>query len=99
MDKLFALGVGESVRYYEKSIPNIFDKYKTITLHNGFLKLYEKFGKYTDYYTWGDPFGALHTLRYLNTIDIIKTKIFNKSSNYKNLDNKFDLNQYENYFV
>ena len=27
--------------------------------------------------------------------NIIKTKIFNKSSNYKNLDNKFDLNQYE----
>ena len=26
---------------------------------------------------------------------IIKTKIFNKSSNYKSLDNKFDLNQYE----
>ena len=27
--------------------------------------------------------------------NIIKTKIFNKSSNYKSLDNKFDLNQYE----
>ena len=27
--------------------------------------------------------------------NIIKTKIFNKNSNYKNLDNKFDLNQYE----
>ena len=26
---------------------------------------------------------------------IIKTNIFNKSSNYKSLDNKFDLNQYE----
>jgi len=75
MDKLFALGVGESIRFYEKQIPDIFEKYKTITLHNGFIKLYEKFGKYTDYYTWGDPFGALHTLRYLNTIDVIKTKI------------------------
>ena len=26
---------------------------------------------------------------------IIKTKVFNKTSNYKSLDNKFDLNQYE----
>ena len=40
MDKLFALGVGESVRFYEKQIPSIFEKYKTITLHNGFIKLY-----------------------------------------------------------
>ena len=26
---------------------------------------------------------------------LIKTKIFNKNSNYKSIDNKFDLNQYE----
>ena len=31
----------------------------------------------------------------LENENIIKTKIFNKNSNYKNLDNKFDLNQYE----
>ena len=34
-------------------------------------------------------------LNILENENIIKTKIFNKSSNYKNLDNKFDLNQYE----
>ncbi len=31
----------------------------------------------------------------LENENIIKTKIFNKSSSYKSLDNKFDLNQYE----
>ena len=71
--EIFALGVGESINNYSESITHIFDKHSTITIHNGLLKLYEKFGKYTDYYTWGDPFCALHTLRYLNTIDIIKT--------------------------
>ena len=35
------------------------------------------------------------TLNIIENENIIKTKIFNKSSNYKNLDNKFDLNQYE----
>ena len=34
-------------------------------------------------------------LNILENENIIKTKIFNKNSNYKNLDNKFDLNQYE----
>ena len=34
-------------------------------------------------------------LNILENENIIKTKIFNKNSNYKSLDNKFDLNQYE----
>ena len=34
-------------------------------------------------------------LNILENENIIKAKIFNKSSNYKSLDNKFDLNQYE----
>ena len=34
-------------------------------------------------------------LNILENENIIKTKIFNKNSNYKSLDNRFDLNQYE----
>jgi hypothetical protein len=74
--KLFILGVGESINHYSKYISNIFEQYSTITIHNGLIKLYEKFNKFPTYYSWGDPFGALPTLRFLNQLPTpIPTKI------------------------
>jgi hypothetical protein len=73
--EIFALGVGESINNYSESITHIFDKHSTITIHNGLLKLYEKFKKLPTYYTWGDPFGALNTLRFLNQSGKVSTKI------------------------
>jgi len=74
--KLFILGVGESINNYSKYIPNIFEQYSTITIHNGLIKLYEKLKKFPTYYSWGDPFGALLTLRFLNQLPTpIPTKI------------------------
>lgn len=63
--KLFAIGVGEAVKKYEQHLSKIFNEYKTITIHNGLLKLQEQYGLYPTYFTWGDPFGALHSLRHL----------------------------------
>ena len=67
--ELYAIGVGESVRAYENKLPSIFSQNKTITIHNGLIKLYEKYGLFPDYYAWGDPFGSLHSLKFLNSLE------------------------------
>lgn len=73
LKSLFAIGVGESVKVYEDKLHFIFERNKTITIHNGMIKLYEKHGLIPDYYTWGDPFGCLPSLRFLNN-----TKLYDK---------------------
>ena len=73
---LYAIGVGESVKAYEDKLPYIFKNYHTITVHNGLNKLYEKYGLLPKYYTWGDPFGSLYALRFLdNLTEPVKTII------------------------
>ena len=66
---LFAIGVGESVRVYQDKLKGIFENNKTITLHQGLHKIYQHYGLLPDYYTWGDPFASLHSLRFLNSLD------------------------------
>jgi hypothetical protein len=74
--ELYAIGVGESVRAYKDKLPTIFSNHKTITIHNGINKLYEHYGLICDYYTWGDPFGSLHGLRFLDSLeDVVSTVI------------------------
>ena len=51
--ELFAIGVGESVEIYKNKLPTIFEQYKTITIHNGLVKLYEYYQLYPDYYSLG----------------------------------------------
>ena len=88
MKELYAIGVGESVKAYQDKLPYIFENYDTITVHNGLLKLYEHYGVFPTYYSWGDPFASLHSLRFLDKLERpIHTKIFipeTQSSSYEN---------------
>ena len=86
--KLFAIGVGESVRAYQDKLPYIFENYDTITVHNGLLKLYEHYGLFPTYYSWGDPFASLHSMRFLDNLKSpIHTKIFIPDSQYTSYEN------------